>query len=222
MKILLACEESQIVTKAFRAFGHEAYSNDIIECSGGHPEWHLQMDVFEAIKLIKPDMMIAFPPCTFLTVSANRSYVNNPKRWMERVNALVFVHELMNTDIDKIAIENPIGAISSHIRKPDQIINPYYFGDNIPKKTCLWLKNLPKLKHNAIESLFEPKTHVEPEYIEYNSKSNKSGKSKYSIPAAKMAGKSKERSKFFPGVAKAMAEQWGKITINTKQLTPNN
>jgi hypothetical protein len=208
MKVLLACEESQIVTKAFRALGHEAYSCDIQDCSGGHPEWHFKEDVFEVIKREKFEMMIGFPPCTYLTVSANASFVNNPKRWKARLEALLFVHKLMNVEIDKIAIENPVGAISTHIRKPDQIINPFYFGDNIPKKTCLWLKNLPLLKHSEYNTLFERKTHVQPEYIEYNSKSNKSGKSKYSIPAAKGSGNSKWRSEFFPGVAKAMAEQW--------------
>lgn len=210
MKVLVACEESQEVCKAFRAKGHEAYSCDIQECSGGFPEWHIQDDVFKVINQ-GWDMMLAFPPCTYLTVSANRSFVDNPERWQQRLDAMLFVHKLLNAPIKKIALENPVGAISTHIRKPDQIINPFYFGDNVPKKTCLWLKNLPPLLHSSSDTLFDSKTHVEPEYVVYNSSTKKSGKSKYSI-FGKLGGSemtSKLRSKTFPGIAKAMAEQWG-------------
>ena len=153
--------------------------------------------------------MIAHPPCTYLTVSANRVYLNNPERWKKRLEALEFVYQLMNAPIEYIAIENPIGAISSHIRKPEQIIQPFYFGDNVPKSTCLWLKNLPPLEYALNDNLFMSKTKVEPEYIIYNSSTKKSGKSKYSIFGKMGGGSGKIRSKFFPGIAQAMASQWG-------------
>lgn len=133
MKILVACEESQTVCKAFRAKGHEAYSCDILPCSGGHPEWHIQGDVTLLLKE-KWDMMIAHPPCTYLTVTANRYFLNNPERWEKRLEAIKFVHLLMNADIPKIALENPVGVISTYIRKPDQYIEPFEFGHTDSKK----------------------------------------------------------------------------------------
>ena len=204
MKILVACEESQAVCIEFRKLGHEAFSNDIIDCSGEHPEWHLKMDVFEAIKLHDWDMMIAFPPCTYLTVTANRWYKPEfeeryPTRKQDRVDAINFFMGIANAPIDKIAIENPVGIMSSNWRKPDQIIQPYQFGDKAVKKTCLWLKGLPKLVSTEI---------VEPEYKEYNSSTKKSGKSKYPLLWTGKAN-ARLRSKTFPGIAKAMAEQWG-------------
>ncbi len=210
---LVGCEESQAVTIELRKFGIEAFSCDTEPCSGGFPEYHLQMDVFDAIKLMKPKVGIFFPPCTYLTVSANRHLVNNPDRWQKMVDALKFVHTLMNSDIEHIAIENPIGLISTYIRKPDQIVSPHYFGDKVKKQTCLWLKNLPKLKYVQNDNLFEMKTLVEPDYVIYNSKKSKSGKSKYSISGTKpTTGNNEEnrkfRSKTFPGVARAIAEQW--------------
>jgi hypothetical protein len=211
MKILVGCEESQAVTIELRKLGHEAFSCDLQECSGGHPEWHLNMDVFEAIKLRKWDLGIFFPTCTYLTVTANRAYKDQPKsksgalvgaeRREAREDAVDFFMRLVNCGIPKIAIENPIGVMSTRFRKPDQIIQPWQFGDKAVKKTCLWLKDLPKLEHTDI---------VEPEYVIYNSKSNKSGKSKYPLLWAG-AHSSKDRSKTFPGIAKAMAEQWTKI-----------
>ncbi|MXN90171.1 hypothetical protein GR160_02945 [Flavobacterium sp. Sd200] len=209
MKILVACEESQAVTIAFRSKGHEAFSCDVQECSGGYPEWHIQGDALKEAYSGNYDMMIAFPPCTYLTVAANRHFVNNPERWKARYEAMLFVYDLLNAPIDKIALENPIDAISTYIRPPEQIVNPFYFGDNVPKKTCLWLKNLSPLIHSANNTLFDVKTHVEPEYLVYNSKSNKSGKSKYSVFGKQGKGHGKTRSKTFPGIANAMAEQWG-------------
>jgi len=204
MKILIGCEESQTVCKAFRERGHEAYSCDVISCSGGHPEWHLQMDVFEAIKLKKWDAAIFFPPCTYLTTSANRHFMNNPDRWKKRLDAILFVYDLMNANIPRIAIENPKGVISSYIRKPDQYIHPYQFGDPEIKMTGLWLKGFPKLIPNNI---------VEPEYVLYRSKKTKSGFSKYgkitgSNPSTNNPDNAKLRSKTYPGIASAMAEQW--------------
>jgi hypothetical protein len=154
MKILVACEESQAVTKELRKLGHQAFSCDILPCSGGHPEWHFKQDVFEVIKQ-GWDMMIAHPPCTFLAVSGARWLYNkdgskNIERWQNQAEALDFVQKLMDAPINKIAIENPISVISSNIRKPDQIIQPYMFGDKAQKSTCLWLKNLPKLEPTDI------------------------------------------------------------------------
>ena len=205
MKVLVACEESQAVTKELRAIGHEAFSCDIEECSGGHPEWHIQRDLKEVIKE-SWDMIIAFPPCTYLTVTGNRwfdieKYGDKArKRHNERKDAIDFFMMIANADCEKIAIENPVGVMSTSWRKPDQIINPYQFGDPFEKKTCLWLKGLDKL---------EPTNEVKPpERTKF-----KSGKSmpKWYADAIKLPPKerAKVRSKTFPGIAKAMASQWG-------------
>jgi hypothetical protein len=212
MKILVGCEESQAVTIEFRKFGHEAFSCDLKDCSGGHPEWHLQMDVFKAIDLKEWDMGIFFPDCTHLTVSGNKwfkpefrdRFPNKPK---QREQAILFVKKLWNCGIPKISIENPIGVLSTRWMKPTQIIQPYYFGNPHPKSTCLWLKNLPKLFHAKETDLFNDKvTHVVPQYII----GKRDGK-KYSMIHYKSVGKgdrAKIRSKTFNGIAKAMAEQW--------------
>ena len=154
MKILIACEESQAITKEFRKLGHEAFSCDLLPCSGGHPEWHYQQDVFEVIDK-GWDMMIAHPPCTFLAVSGARWMYNkdgsvNQDRLKNQNEALDFVKKLMDVNINKIVIENPISVISSNIRKPEQIVQPWMFGDKAQKSTCLWLKNLPLLKSTNI------------------------------------------------------------------------
>ena len=203
MRILIACEESQAVCKEMRALGHEAYSCDILPCSGGHPEWHFQDDVFNVINR-GWDMMIGFPPCTRLTVTANKWYKPEfahrfPNIQKEREEAVVFFMALANAPIEKIAIENPVGIMSTRWRKPDQIIQPWQFGDRAVKKTCLWLKGLQPLKPTQI---------VEPLYKEYNSSTKKSGKSKYPILWSCKAD-AKERSKTFPGIASAIATQWG-------------
>ena len=199
MKILIACEESQTVCKEFRALGHEAYSCDILPASGGHPEWHIQDNVLNHLKE-GWDMMVAHPPCTHLAVSGAPHF---HKKQKEQIKAIRFVRYLLECNIPKICLENPVSIISTQIRKPDQIIQPFFFGDPIPKKTCLWLKNLPPLIPTKI---------VEPEYILYNSKKSKSGKSRYSVFGKLGKGKGKERSKTFPGIAKAMAEQWGNLS----------
>lgn len=165
MKILIACEESQMVCKAFRRKGNEAYSCDLLPCSGGHPEWHLQMDCFEAIAIGGWDIMIAHPECTRLTVTANKWYKPEyahrfPTIHEDRERAVLFFMKLVNAEIPKIAIENPVGIMSTRYRKADQIIQPYYFGDTERKSTCLWLKNLPKLVPTNI---------VEPEIIYHKS-----------------------------------------------------
>jgi hypothetical protein len=209
MKILVACEESQAVTKELRKLGHEAFSCDLLPCSGGYPEWHYQQDVFEVIDK-GWDMMIAHPPCTFLAVSGARWLYNkdgskNEERWKNQAEALDFVQRLMDAPIDKIAIENPISVISSNIRKPEQIIQPWMFGDKAQKSTCLWLKNLP---------LLEPTDIVEKgEFIEFISKKGvKKKQPKWYFDALKNAKTPEERrtlrSKTFKGIAEAMAKQW--------------
>lgn len=214
MRILVACEESQVITKELRELGHEAFSCDILPCSGGKPEWHLQQDVFKVIEQ-GWDMMIAHPPCTYLSVAgawamykkdADGNKVINEVRKKNQNDALNFVRRLMNAPIDKIAIENPISVISSQIRKPDQIVHPYHFGDKAQKSTCLWLKNLPKLEHTDIVEKGEFKEWVD----------KKSGKTKRQatwIYECLKQSTSKEhlrtlRSKTFSGMAKAMATQW--------------
>lgn len=204
MKILVACEESQAVTKELRKLGHEAYSCDIEPCSGGHPEWHFQQDVIPLLKE-KWDMIIAFPPCTYLTNTGN-SWFNIEKygdkaieRYKLREEAINFFMAFANADCEKIAIENPIGCMSTRYRKPNQIIHPYMFGDAERKGTCLWLKGLPKLVPTNI---------VEPRIIKY--KNGKGTDSPWHVETMKLPPKerAKMRSKTFPGIAKAMAEQW--------------
>ena len=209
MKILVACEESQAVTKELRKLGHQAFSCDLLPCSGGYPEWHFKQDVFEVIKQ-GWDMMIAHPPCTFLAVSGARWLYNkdgskNVERYKNQAEALDFVQKLMDAPINKIAIENPISVISSNIRKPDQIIQPYMFGDKAQKSTCLWLKNLPKLVPTDIVD--------KGEFIEFISKKGvKKKQPKWYFDALKDAKTPAERrtlrSKTFKGIAEAMATQW--------------
>lgn len=145
MRILIACEESQTVCRAFRKLGHEAYSCDIMECSGGHPEWHIHGDVLPLLRQ-KWDMIIAFPPCTYLSSSGMHWTTRGLRDPQLTEDALVFVRAIMDADSLRIAVENPIGCISSRIRKPDQIIQPWMFGDDASKRTCLWLKGLSHLQ----------------------------------------------------------------------------
>jgi hypothetical protein len=185
MKILIACEESQAVCKEFRKIGHEAYSCDILPCSGGYPEWHIQGDVLE--QLDKGwNMMIAFPPCTHLASSGARWFKEKQEDGRQQ-DAIGFFMKLVNASIDKIAIENPIGIMSTAFRKPDQIIQPWMFGHGETKATCIWLKGLPLLKSTNIVEGRENKI--------------------WRMPPSPDRGKL--RSKTYPGIAKAMAEQWG-------------
>lgn len=205
MKVLVACEESQEVTKAFRARGHEAYSCDLVECSGGHPEWHLQQDVMPLLAK-QWDLIIAHPPCTYLTCTGNRwfdieKYGDKARqRFLDREQAIYFFLQIANAPCPRIAIENPVGVMSTHFRRPDQIIQPYQFGDPYEKTTCLWLKGLPKL---VPTNIVEP-----PPRVKFDS-----GKT---MPAwyadawrLSKAERARLRSKTFPGIAAAMAEQWG-------------
>lgn len=205
MRILVACEESQAVTIELRKLGHEAYSCDILECSGGHPEWHLQQDVIPLLKE-KWDMIIAFPPCTHLAVSGARHFAEKIADGRQQ-EGIDFFMLFANADCERIAIENPVGIMSSKWRKPDQIIQPWQFGNKFQKSTCLWLKGLPKL---------EPTNIVEKgEFIYFTSKKGVEKKQpKWYFDALQNAKTAEERakirSKTFPGIAKAMAEQWGR------------
>lgn len=212
LRILLACEESQAVTKEFRKLGHEAYSCDILPCSGGHPEWHHQKDVKELLQE-QWDLIISFPPCTYLTVTGNRwfnveKYGDKAlKRIEDRKEAIDFFMLFANAKADYIAIENPVGIMSTQWRKPNQIINPYQFGDAFEKKTCLWLKGLPSLNPTDVVTP-GPRTYF---------KSGKSHPSWYADALSLSADeRSKVRSKTFPGIAEAMAKQWSEYIINNK------
>lgn len=205
MRVLVACEESQAVTMEFRLLGHESYSCDIEPCSGGFPEWHFQKDVVELLSE-KWDMIIAFPPCTYLTVTGNRWFNIDRygdkaiQRYVDRDEAIKFFMRFANSDCKKIAIENPVGVMSTVWRKPDQIIQPYEFGDPYEKKTCLWLRGLPKLKPTKVV--------IPPKRTEYAS-----GRSMPSWYAdcwkMEKSKRAQHRSKTFQGIAKAMAHQWG-------------
>ena len=203
MRILVACEESQAVTKELRKLGHEAYSCDLLPCSGGHPEWHYQQDVFEVIDK-GWDMMIAFPPCTDLAVSGARHFERKRADGSQQ-KSIKFFMDLANAPIEKIALENPIGIMSSEWRKPDQIIQPWQFGDKAQKSTCLWLKNLPKLEHtNIVEK---------GEFFEFTSKKGEKKRMPMwyykALQDAKTPGQRRTlRSKTFKGIAEAMAMQW--------------
>lgn len=200
MRVLLACEESQTVCKEFRKLGHEAYSCDIQPCSGGHPEWHIQGDVLPLLNE-KWDMIIAFPPCTDLAVSGAAHFAKKRADGRQQRSIDFFMQ------FTKLgcawAIENPVGIMSRLYRKPDQIINPFQFGDPVSKKTCLWLHNLPLLvPTNIVDG---SKYFESPSGRRYSEWHWKTG-----------GGCGKQRSVFFQGIANAMAEQW------SKPIWPNN
>lgn len=231
MKILVACEESQRVCEAFRKKGHEAYSCDILPCSGGHPEWHIKGNVinildgkcnfitmdFQEHHIDRWDMILAFPPCTHLASSGARHF-KKKREDGRQADAVSFFLEMLSADCDKICVENPVGIMSGEYLfnyygippiKPTQIIQPYYFGDPVRKKTCLWLKGLPTL---------EPTDMVKPDIIkaDYANKSTSfSGPAWYvtdengKILSWKDPRTAQIRSKTYPGIAQAMAEQWG-------------
>lgn len=204
MKVLCACEESQAVCKAFRANGHEAYSCDILPCSGGEPEWHIQGDVLPLLEQ-DWDMIIAFPPCTYLSAAGSRwfnvsRYGDSARqRHKDRQAALEFFMQFANCRCGKVAIENPIGFASTAYRRPDQIVQPYQFGHDTRKATCLWLKGLPALVPTEI---------VEPKVIRFD---NGKTDTDWHFKTLRMspARRKKERSKTFTGIAGAMADQWG-------------
>lgn len=235
-KALVACEESQRVCIELRRVGIEAYSCDIIECSGGHPEWHIQQNVEDLLTtpvifktvdsaehhVDKWDLIVAHPPCTYLTVTANKYYYPNgypvllkknpervyeltAKRKAERKKAISFFMKFTKVDCKHVAIENPIGVMSTVYRKPDCIIQPWMFGTPVSKSTCLWLKGLPPLKPTEV---VQPKPRIK----------FASGRSDdpwhYYTFSLSPEERARERSKTFPGIAKAMADTWGLMVIN--------
>jgi hypothetical protein len=205
-RILIACEESQAVTKAFRKLGYEAFSCDLLPCSGGHPEWHYQEDIFEVIKN-GWDLMIAFPPCTDLAVSGARHFERKIADGSQQ-KSIEFFMDIINADVEKIAVENPIGIMSGKYRKPNQIIQPWMFGDKAQKSTCLWLKNLPNLQPTDIVE--------KGEFFEFTSKKGDKKRMPMWYYKALQEAKTPEqrrtlRSKTFQGIADAMAEQWSKV-----------
>ena len=221
MKVLVACEESQAVCKAFRERGHEAYSCDIIECSGGHPEWHIMQDViplldgrcsFETMDGIehsidgKWDLIIAHPPCTYLSNAGARwLYAGgklNEERYRKGIDGKKFFMSMLNADCQRIAVENPIPSSIYDLPQYTQIIQPYQFGEPWSKKTCLWLKGLEPLQPTNIVENYKP----------YCSSGSYSGTHdpKYK-GASRKGGSAKIRSKTFTGIAKAMADQWSDI-----------
>ena len=235
MRILVACEESQVVTNEFRKLGHEAYSCDIIDHSGDHDEWHIKDDVLLLLNgdcqfytvdgtlhkiNNKWDMIVAFPPCTDLAVSGAAWFERKRENGSQK-KSIEFFMNFLNADCEKIVVENPIGIISGNYikkhypdldkryifpKKPTQIIHPWMFGDNFSKSTCLWVKGLDPL-------IAETNEQPELEYFEWTDKNGKNKRQpQWFYDAFKLPPKerAKVRSKTFPGVAKAMAEQWGK------------
>lgn len=240
MNVLIACEESQTVCAAFRKLGFNAYSCDLVECSGGHPEWHLLGDALDVIKnnggitqdgkhvvVDKWHLMIAHPPCTFLSSSGAKWYYHPedkhlpiedrrphpkfPNRKKDQEDGANFFMALYNTNIPYIAIENPVGVMSSRFRKPDQIVQPYMFGNSARKTTCLWLKGLPLLEPTKLvdegESIvFRSGKKMPKWYCDAltNAKTN--------------AERRKLRSKTFDGIAQAMAKQWGDFLLQQEKI----
>lgn len=239
MRVLVACEESQAVTKEFRALGHEAYSCDIIDQSGGHPEWHIMQDVLPLLNgnctfrtmdgldhtiCGRWDMIIAFPPCTHLAVSGARHFEQKRMDGRQR-EGIEFFCNILNAKCDRIAVENPVNIISGNYvktyfpelsekyglpKKPSQIIQPYQFGHHASKKTCLWLKGLPNLVPTDIVDAgkFITTGKDNKKYTEWLAwcKDGRGKSIAWNDPRT-----AKIRSKTFPEIARAMAEQWGSI-----------
>lgn len=211
-KILIGCEESQEVCKAFRARGFEAYSCDLQDCSGGHPEWHIKGDVLEAIELNDWDLGIFHPPCTYFSRAGIQFIHTQPDRSDKQKDAFELVLKIHESKIPKIAIENPVGWLCTNWMKPSQIIHPYYFGDKEMKETCLWLKNLPTLKMET--DILRNHSKHKPQPTKSRMGSDGKMKNAYFMTHSKTA---KERSKTFPGIAKAMAEQWGDYLLTSPE-----
>lgn len=220
IKILIGCEESQTITKAFRELGHEAYSCDLKPCSGGHPEWHLQMDIYLAMNLYQFDFIGLHPVCTKMTLSGNRHYAPGKPKNIERLESVEWTIKLYKHACEfakYVYMENPMGAMNgdSRLSKP-QIIQPYFFGDEFQKTTCLWLHNLPHLYHNKTPNLFDEKvTHVGKGEI-WIAKSGKVMPKWFAdSPSTNNEENRAIRSKTFPGIAKAMAEQWSEFILKS-------
>lgn len=210
MKILVACEESQAVTKELRLLGHEAFSCDILPCGGQNPEWHIEGDVIPELEK-EWDMIIGFPPCTHLAVSGARHFAKKIADGRQQQGIDLFM-AIANAKCEKIAIENPVGIMSSKWRKPDQVIQPWQFGDEAQKTTCIWLKGLPLLTPTKIvgkgEFYVAPSGKKLPKWYNHNT-NNK-------------ADRQKSRSVTFDGIAKAMADQWTKPFIVLQKQREND
>lgn len=230
MNVLIACEESQTVCKAFRAKGHRAFSCDLQPCSGGHPEWHIRGDCLPLIngnctfqtedththtQAGQWDLIIAHPPCTYLTITANAAYdiskygEKAKTRYRERYKAIVFFMRFALADCNRICIENPVGIMGTAYRKADQIIQPWQFGHPTVKKTCLWLKGLPKLMPTNVVEVDQNDVY---EYVAKNGHIKRDSRYR---SKCRTEDRSKHRSKTFEGIARAMADQWG----DPKQLS---
>jgi len=206
MRVLVACEESQAITKTFRARGHEAFSADLQACSGGHPEWHIQGDVFDVID-DGWDLMIAHPPCCHLAVSG-ASHFEKKRADGRQQDAIDMFMRFTQSNIPRVCIENPVCIMSSVWRVPDQIVQPYYFGDPATKTTCLWLKGLPLLMHFPQDDLFDSKTHVYDGGHITLGNGKRMSKWFYETSCLPQVQRPAARSKTFTGIATAMAEQW--------------
>ena len=201
--ILVACEESQRVTKQFRVLGYEAYSCDVLDCSGGHPEWHIKGDAIKEAYSGKYNLMIAHPPCTYLSNAGARwlypkGELNN-ERYKKGLDAKEFFMKLLNSPIERICVENPLPSKIFNLPNHTQTIQPYQFGEPYSKKTLLWLKNLPLLKHTNIIDDYET-------YLPSNTGGKKRGQSYRFVSINKI-----DSSKTFKGIAKAIAKQWSKV-----------
>ena len=220
VNVLIGCEESQTVTMEFRKLGFNAFSCDLKPCSGGYPEFHLQMDIFIAMQLRKWDFIGIHPVCTKMTLSGNRHYAPGKEKHKERLDSVEWTVELYETACCKskhVYMENPMGAMNSDPRLPKpQIIQPYYFGDKAMKTTCLWLQGLPKLYHNKEINLFnEEITHVSQGNFMVHASGKRMNEFHYKTSLLPQSQRAEARSKTFPGIAHAMATQWGEYLINT-------
>lgn len=221
INVLIGCEESQTVTIEFRKKGFNAFSCDLKDCSGGHPEWHLKMDIFEALKLMDWHFIGLHPVCTKMTLSGNRHYAPGKPKSNERIESVEWTINLWQKACEKakyVYMENPMGAMNGDNRLPKpQIIQPYFFGDEFQKTTCLWLKNLQPLYHNKTPNLFDEKvTHVGKGEMWVAKSGKVMPKWFANSPSTNNEDNRTLRSKTFPGIAEAMSTQWGNVLLKTE------
>lgn len=206
LKVLVACEESQAVTIAFRELGHEAYSCDYLSCSGGHPEWHIKGDAIEAMYSQKWDLVIAHPPCTYISRAGARWMYPNAgticdDRFRKAMKAKELFLSFLNATVNHIAVENPTPLKIVGLPKESQVIQPYEYGHEFSKRTLLWLKNLPPLQPTDVKQKYKP-------YLPSNTGGKKRGQKYHFVNITQ-----KDSSKTFPGIARAMAQQWSEYLI---------